>query len=159
MEYRYKCDTKPIDLFKISINRTYHSVAGVVNVVFTLAMVALCIRFFGETNAFFRGLIILGCIWFPLIQPLAIYGQSVKQLENQPRDTELFFNDQGVIVISGGQSERLPWKRIVRISKQPGAIVIMTDASHGYMISNRVLQDERDSFYQYLRDKLTQNTQ
>lgn len=137
---------------------TYRSVVGVVNIVFTLAMAGLAFRFLSRTdNAFYDGLIILGLILFPVLHPLAIYGQSVKQTEHLPRDLELLFDDSGVHVCSGVKREDIPWNRVSRIIKHKNMLVIYTDPDHGYMLTDRVLGDNKDDFYDYVKKKLSLN--
>ena len=154
MEYRFKSDVKASDLWKIAMTRTYKSLVGLVNVIFTIAMILLTIRFWAETSDLFRVLMVLGCILFPIIQPLAIYGNSVKQLENLPRDMELLFNEGGVRVFVGDKSELLRWNRIKNAIKRSNMVVVMSDDSHGYMLTNRVLGDQKEEFYQYICKKI-----
>jgi hypothetical protein len=154
MEYRFKCDVKALDLWKMAMTRTYKSIVGLVNVIFTIAMILLTIRFWAETSDLFRVLMVLGCILFPIIQPLAIYGNSVKQLENLPRDMELLFNEGGVRVFVGDKSELLRWNRIKNAIRRNNMIVVMSDDSHGYMLTNRVLGDQKEEFYQYICKKI-----
>ena len=154
MEYKYKCDVKASDLWKMAMLRTYKSIVGVVNVVFTVAMVLLTLRFWGEAPYFLRLLLIFGCLLFPVIQPLGTYGKSAKQLENMPRDMELTFNDKGVHVTTGGKSEDIRWKKITNAIKRSNMIIVMSDDRHGYMFSNRVLGDEKESFYEFLCSKI-----
>ena len=40
MEYTFKSDVKPKDLFKIAMTRIYKSYTCVINIVFTVAMIA-----------------------------------------------------------------------------------------------------------------------
>ena len=60
MEYKYKSEVKASDLWKMAMQRTYKSVVGVVNIVFTVAMIVLFIRFFGTTSSVLRGLMLFG---------------------------------------------------------------------------------------------------
>ena len=92
--------------------------------------------------------------FFPVIQPLAVYGNSVKQLEDLPKDMELLFNDGGVFVFVGEKSESLAWKRIKNAIKRSNMIVVMSDDSHGYMLTNRVLGNQKEEFYQYICKKI-----
>lgn len=154
MEYRFKCDVKAGDLWKMAMTRTYKSLVGLVNVVFTIAMVLLIIRYWSSASDLFRILMVLGCVLFPVIQPLAIYGNSIKQLEDMPRDMELLFNDTGVRVFVGDKSELLRWSRIKNAIKRSNMIVVMSDDSHGYMLTNRALKDQKEEFYQYLCKKI-----
>ncbi len=154
MKYSYKCDVKASDLWKMAMGRTYKSVIGIVNVTFTMAMVVLTIRFFQAAPDLMKGLLILGLILFPVLQPLATYGMCVKQLEDMPRDMELFFDDKGMRVTTGGKSEDIRWKRIANAIKRKNMIVIMSDDRHGYMLTDRALGNEKEEFYDFLCEKI-----
>ena len=154
MEYRFKCDVKASDLWKMAMTRTYKSLVGLVNVIFTVAMILLTIRFWATASALLRVLMVFGCILFPIIQPLAIFGNSVKQLENLPKDMELLFNEGGVRVFVGDKSELLRWNRIKNAIKRSNMVVVMSDDSHGYMLTNRTLGDQKEEFYQYSCEKI-----
>ncbi len=154
MEYKYMCDVKASDIWKMAMKRTYKSAIGIVNIVFTAAMILLVIRFFSTAPDILRVLMIFGCLLFPVIQPLATYGMCVKQLENMPRDMSLTFNDEGMRVETGGQNEFIRWKRIANAIKRSNMIVVMSDDSHGYMLTNRVLGNEKDEFYDFLCNKI-----
>ena len=154
MEYRFKCDVKASDLWKMAMTRTYKSLVGLVNVIFTVAMILLTIRFWATASALLRVLMVFGCILFPIIQPLAIFGNSVKQLENLPKDMELCFNEGGVRVFVGDKSELLRWNKIRNAIRRSNMIVVMSDDSHGYMLTNRTLGDQKEEFYQYICEKI-----
>ena len=154
MEYRFKCDVRAKDLWKMAMTRTYKSLIGLVNVIFTIAMILLTIRFWAGASDLVRILLVLGCILFPVLQPLAIYGNSAKQLEEMPRDMELVFNDTGVRVFVGEKSELLRWNRIKNAIKRSSMIVVMSDDSHGYMLTNRTLGDQKEEFFDYLCKKI-----
>jgi hypothetical protein len=154
MHYEYKCDVKPADLWKMAMIRTYRSPLGIVNIVFTVAMVLLTMRFWVTAPDMLRILMILGIALFPVIQPLAVYGNSVKQLEDMPRDMELFFDDKGMRVTTGGKSEDIRWKRIANAIKRKNMIVIMSDDRHGYMLTDRALGNEKEEFYDFLCEKI-----
>ena len=154
MEYKYMCDVKASDLWKMAMVRTYKAAIGVVNIVFTVAMILLTFRFWKTAPDILRVLMIFGCLVFPVIQPLATYGMCVKQLENMPRDMELKFDDVGVHVSTGGQSELIRWNKVKNAIKRSNMIVVMSDDSHGYMLTNRVLGDQKQEFYEFLCGKI-----
>ena len=154
MEYKYMCDVKASDLWKMAMVRTYKAAIGVVNIVFTVAMILLAFRFWKTAPDILRVLMIFGCLVFPVIQPLATYGMCVKQLENMPRDMELKFDDVGVHVSTGGQSELIRWNKVKNAIKRNNMIVVMSDDSHGYMLTNRVLGNEKEEFYDFLCSKI-----
>ena len=47
------------------------------------------------------------------------------------------------------QRADLKWSSIKRVSKKPTMLILFSDTSHGYVLSNRVLGGERDEFYAY----------
>ncbi len=154
MKYKYMCDVKASDLWKMAMVRTYKAAIGVVNIVFTVAMILLVFRFWKTAPDILRVLMIFGCLVFPVIQPLATYGMCVKQLENMPRDMELKFDDVGVTVSTGGQSQLIRWDKVRNAIKRSNMIVVMSDDSHGYMLTNRVLGNEKEEFYDFLCSKI-----
>ncbi|MBR4670561.1 MAG: YcxB family protein [Butyrivibrio sp.] len=154
MEYRFISDVKPKDLWFISMLRIYRSFIGIINVVFTVAMIMMTLHFWSTTGGFIRTLMIIGCLLFPVIQPLAIYGRSVKQLENLPGRVELMFDDNGVHVDSEGKHEDIMWNKISNAIKQTNMIIVMSDTSHGYMLTNRILGDEKEEFFEFLCKKI-----
>ncbi len=154
MEFRYKSDVKAFDLWKMAMHRTYKSPIGIANIVFTVAMLLLTVRFWGQAGSIMRGIMLFGCTLFTVIQPLCTYGMSVKQLENLPKDMELTFSDKGVLVQTGRESQRLNWKNITNAIRRKNMIIVMSDDRHGYMFTNRVLGAEKESFYEYLCSKI-----
>ena len=150
MKYKYICDVKAMDLWKMAMERTYRSSVGLVNIVFTAAMIYMTVRFFTSANDFFKLLMLLGCFLFPVIQPLAIFGASARQLEDLPKDMELSFDENGMHVSTGNKSENIHWKKIANAIRQKNMIVIMSDDRHGYMLTNRVLGKEKEEFYNFL---------
>ena len=154
MEYRFKCDVSAKDLWEMAMARTYNSMVGLINVVFTVAMILLTIRFFDRVPDVISILLLLGCILFPVIQPLAIYGNSVKQLENLPKDMELLFNEGGIRVFVGDESELIRWNKVRNAIKRSNMLVVMSDDSHGYMLTNRALGDQKEELYEYICKKI-----
>ena len=51
----------------------YHSMTGMVNLVFTAALLALTFAKWGSSGNIFRICMVLGCCLFTIFQPLAIY--------------------------------------------------------------------------------------
>ena len=154
MEYKFRSDIRPKDLWSLAMLRIYKSFAGVINIVFTVSVFFMTLRLFGSSGPVFRVIMVFLCLLFPVIQPLAIYGKSVKQLEELPKDLELVFNDKGLCVRCKGQKEEIPWKKITNAIKQKNMIVILTDEKHGYMITDRELGDKKEEFYSFVCKKL-----
>ena len=73
MTYQFKSEVTAGDFWKLTMSRTYRSVAGVCNMVFTVAMILFTAKFFRTSGDLMQMLMLFGCLLFPVIQPIAIY--------------------------------------------------------------------------------------
>lgn len=132
----------------------YRSTVGLVNVIFTVAMIVLAVRYFQDANWIYRILMILGLSLFTVIQPVVIYSRAKKQLSGMSRDMEIGFDDYGVHVRSDKEKSSIKWKNIKGIAKQPTLVIVYSSATHGFILTNKVLGKEREAFYRYVISKL-----
>lgn len=151
MYYQYQCKIKPVDLWKLSMRRTYRSLVGMCNIVFGVAIILLTVRFWDQAGDLLQALLFLGCLLIPVIQPAGVYLKARAQVAVTPQGTELTFDDEGIHVTLGDQREFIRWNKVRGIRKEGSIIIIYTDASHGYMLTKRVLGRERDAFYQQVK--------
>ncbi len=154
MTYQYTCKTTAADLWQLSMYYTYGSLVGVCNLVFTFAMIALAVSKWQEAPPFYRCLIVAGCLLFTVIQPSLIYLKARKQAAAITQETEVGFDDSGMHVVFAGKRSSISWKKIKKVSKKPTMIVVFSDATHGFVFTNRVLGAEKAAFYEYLVSKV-----
>ena len=150
MKYKFTYQTTGLDIWQLSIYRIYSSMIGITNIVFTVAMLLLGVKFWSSVNLFIRVLIGFAVSLFTVIQPLAIYKRARRQAANAPEEIEIGFNNKGVHVKSGKQSSYLKWQRIKDVSKIPGMIVVRSTDKHGFILANRVLGQEKEDLYEYV---------
>ena len=50
MEYQYKCRITAWDFFRLTMRQTYRSMAGMCNLVFTVAMILLTAKFWSQSG-------------------------------------------------------------------------------------------------------------
>lgn len=155
MTYQYKCKVTAGDFFRLSMRQTYHSMAGMCNLVFTVAMILLAAKFWNQSSDILQVLMLLGCLLFPVIQPIAVYMKAKGQAAAMPSDVELVFDDGGVRVTAGDKQQKLRWSEL-RVARQPNMIIVFSDARHGYMLTNRVLGKEKDAFFAFAESKIEQ---
>ena len=79
MEYQYKCRITAWDFFRLTMRQTYRSMAGMCNLVFTVAMILLTAKFWSQSGEVLQVLMLIGCLLFPVIQPAAIYAKYADQ--------------------------------------------------------------------------------
>lgn len=155
MTYQFKSEVTAGDFWKLTMNRTYRSMAGVCNLVFTVAMILFTVRFFRTSNDLLQVLMLFGCLLFPVIQPIAIYLKSKGQVRAMPKGVELAFDEKGLHVTMDTQHENIGWNKL-RVAKQPGMMIVFSDARHGYMLTNRVLGTQKDAFYAFAEARIEQ---
>ena len=64
--------------------------------------------------------------------------------------------DVGIQVKVGNTYDKIPWRKMVRIAKLPGMAIIFTDPSHGYLLTDRVIGEDKATFYDWLMKKQSQ---
>ncbi len=132
------------------MRQMYRTLAGVCNIVFTCAMAGLMVAFWGQVAWWTQAAILLGCLWFPLIQPVIVYRKVTRQVASIPKEMVLDFSDKGMRVTCNGQTEQVAWKHIKGVTHNAHMLILMLDKGRGYILTNRVLGDQKESFYQYV---------
>jgi hypothetical protein len=155
--YNFKYRTTAFDLWQLSMYGIYGSTLGVVNVIFTFAMIALTIKFWVVASLVIKILLILAMSLFVLIQPLVVYKRAKKQVANITSDTEISVDDRGVHVKVENQTSDLKWHSIKGITKKPNMVIILSTNKHGFILSNKVLGQQKKAFYDYVQLKLDNN--
>lgn len=154
MRYKYTYRTTARDLWQLSMYYIYGSLAGLCNIIFTVAAFALGFSRWDQAQGIVRCLIVLGCCLFTVIQPLMIYAKAKKQAAGITQDTQVSIDDNGLYIRVGDDTSQLPWKSVKRISRKPAMIIIFSDTTHGFIFTNRVLGNEKEEFYRYASSKV-----
>jgi len=89
MEFQFSFKNKASDLWQLSMFGIYKSMIGLINVIFTAAMILLTIKYWSEMNWYLRLLLILGLSLFTVIQPLVIYRRAMRQVSGMQKDMEI----------------------------------------------------------------------
>ncbi|MDW5299359.1 MAG: YcxB family protein [Sedimentibacter sp.] len=150
MKYKFIYETKAFDLWKLSIYGVYGSMVGVFNIIFTVAMVLLTAKFWGEVNIFIKILLIIAVSLFTVIQPVAVYMRAKRHIATVPHDMEIGFDDNGIYIKTKNENSELKWNTIKGVLKKQNMIVIFTTTKHGLMITNQMLGTEKEGFYKYV---------
>lgn len=157
MKFHFVNRVKPMDFWKMSMSHTYRSMAGVVNIVFTVAMIVLFQNFGKRVHDLIEMLIFVACIWFPLIHPFIVFLGARGQVAQIPANLELEFDDWGMHVTADKSRQHIAWRDIKSAVKQYNMIFIRSDAKHGYVLNNKMLGDQREEFWNFLQSKVSHN--
>lgn len=154
MKFQYTYRTTAFELWKLSMYYTYGSMVGVCNIIFTFAVLALMASRWSVSGTGFRVLLIFGLCLFTVIQPLVVYMRAKKQTAGIIQDTTVSFNDEGIHIKVGEQFSSIKWTAVKKISKKPTMIIIFSDRTHGFLLTDRVLGGEKEAFYRYITSKI-----
>lgn len=154
MRYDYKYQTKAIDFWQLAMYGIYGSMVGLVNVIFTVAMVIVSLKFWQDASLMNRLFMLFGLCLFTGIQPMLLYQKAKKQEAAAPKETHLSFTDSGLTVKVDQQSSHLAWKDLRGVAKKPSLLIVYSGKQHGFVLPNRVIGEDRAKLYEYLRTKI-----
>lgn len=154
MKYKFTYQTTAFDFWQLSMYHMYGSMVGLCNIIFTIAMVLLTAKFWGDVNGLVRILLIMACCLFTVIQPLVVYMRAKQQVATVREEMEIGFDDKGVHVKTENKSSDLKWTTIKRISKKPTMIVVFSTTTHGFILTNKVLGKQKEAVYDYIVSKI-----
>lgn len=133
---------------------TYGSMIGVSNIVFTFSLLALSLKMWNKVNDFIKILLVLGVSLFIIIQPIVVYVKSKKQIKLFPEDMTINFNDKGIYIKDPNQNLEFKWKDIGKVIKKASMIIIFTKTKHGFIVTDEMVGEEKEEFYEYLISKI-----
>lgn len=154
MKYKFTYQTTAFDLWQLSMYSTYGSMVGVCNIIFTVAMLLVAAKFWGDVNIFIKILLIIVICLFTVIQPAVVYMRAKKQVATVPHDMQIGFDDNGIHVKTEKQNSDLKWNTIKGVSKKTSMIVIFSTTKHGFVLTNKVLGKQKKTFYEYVVSKI-----
>lgn len=154
MKYNFKYKTTALDLWQLSMYGIYGSMLGLCNIIFTVAMILLTVKFWVNENNFIKILLIIAICLFTIIQPLAIYYRARKRVLQNSNDMEISFDDQGIHVKIENQTSDVKWNHVKGVIKRPSMIVVLSTNKHGFILTNKVLEKNKKAFYEDVISKI-----
>ncbi len=150
-EFSYKYTVKASDIWQVRMYYAYASYLAMVNIICIAASVVLIITLWKTAADWFRIAMLIFLSLFTVVQPLAIYLSCTKQVNENTDEISLKINSSDITVETGGKKETYGWNRVVNITIRPTLVIIYTDASHGYILTNRILKDTRKEFIGFIK--------
>ena len=146
MNYKFKYKNTPFELLRLSLFYLYTSLAGIVNIIFTFAMLALLYSKWNETEAFVKLILSIAVLFF-------VYMKVRENAKDLP-ELELEFGERGIAVGVGGKHEFIPWNKIRSVKSFPGMLIIFTDAANGYILTKRSVGRHYKSIFEEISGKV-----
>lgn len=155
-KYTYTFRNTPGDMWRYYMSNTYHSLTGIVNIIFTAAVIVLMISRWNTSGVVARVIMVILLLIFPFFQPVAVYGRGVRETEGSKPETTVTFSSSGMKIQVMQHVQNIPWKKMNTFVKRPSFIMIFPDDKHGYLLTNRILGDEKEEFYAFLKEHLSE---
>ena len=147
--YQYRYKTTRGEYWKMSMYFIYHSMTGMVNLVFTAALLALTFVKWETSGTIFRvfhGFRLLP--FFTILQPLAIYWSAGKLVSGSGADTEIRLDDVGIQVKVGNTHDKIPWRKIVRDCQNCQVwLLFLQTRPMDYLLTDRVVGEGQSSTF------------
>ena len=147
-EFTYK--TEASDLWQMSMYYIYSNYIGIINVIFTVAMIALTVGTWKNTATVLKVILIFASCWFVVFQPVIMWRKAKKNAKKIRISTELKFSDKGMHVKVDNKTQDIAWNKIYKCTKLPSMIIIYSDAVHGYVLNNKTLNGRKKEFIEYV---------
>lgn len=153
MEFKYAYEVKPGDLWQLQMYYTYSSYLSMINIICIASSIALLISLWGTSPWWLRIMLLLFLSLFTVIQPVGVYLRARKSLKDNHDHIELTVSEAGIEVSVSGQTQFKNWGQLWGIVFKPTLVVIYTDNTHGYILTNRILKDTKKAFRAFLKGK------
>ena len=140
MNYKFNYKNTAFELFKLSFFFLYSSLAGIVNTIFTVAMIALIYARWDDATDLLRVVLVIAVLFFVLFQPVIMYSRARRNAKTL-KELSLEFGDRGIAVEVEGKREYIDWKKIKAFKRFPQMLIIFTDNTNGYILTKRVVGD------------------
>ena len=153
MNYKFSVTAKPYDFFKMCMRETYTLPLGICNIVFFVAVVLMTVKFYADADTVVRGLLVIMCLVFPVIQPFCVYRRAVGLSRSMPKDMTMETTEKGLLVRVGELSETVDYSKIKKVMTTRDCLIINVGGRNGYFLFNRVLGDRKEEFAEFLKSK------
>ncbi len=158
--YKFSFSIKHKDLFNSSLNYSLNYKALVFDAIFTLAAIFATIYtiftgIYFTLTILYRILLILCCILFPIIQPIIIYIKSYfHYLKIKDIQINMIFDDEKISISSKDESTIVLYENVYNFIKFKNMIVVLYDSIHGQIMPDRIFNNNKDEFYDYVSSKI-----
>lgn len=154
MKYRVKYQINTYDLFKIAMGNIYHSIIGVFNIIFTIAIIVAGFGLKDKLSDGFLYIYIVLCCVFLVFQPIAIYRRARAQAFQNQFEIEITFYDEHIQIQCEGKTQELKWSQIKKFLYRDGALILLRDQGQGFVIPNRALQEKKTEILDFIATRV-----
>ena len=158
--YKFTFKINEQDIFNSTMNYNKSRITFLFDIVFTITSIGVTTyniinKNFFSFNYFYQVLLIFCCLLFPVVQPILTYIKSLshaKKLKNIEITME--FTDDRIILSSSNDTTEVLYENVYNFIKYKNMIVVMYDAIHGQIMPNRIFDNNKDEFYDFVASRI-----
>lgn len=152
MKFQFDYRTRVSDLWQLSMYYAYSSYLAVINVICIISSIVLLIKYYKTAEWLGCLLMILFVLLFTFIQPVLIWNRARRHISGHEQNLSLTFSDKGMKIFCDGKEQTKSWNEI-RYLVKPTLVAIYVGKTEGYILTNRVLKNERKAFISYIKQQ------
>ena len=155
-ELKFEMNLTAGDLWKFSMHHANSGMKGMVNLIFTVTALFLLAARWTTLSMGQRLLLVVCALLFSVWQPVLLYWKARRQarLPAIAQTIRLTFGREEVTVAQGDQKLAFTWDKIARLDRLKDMAVMYMDRVHAYLIPERVLGEQAESFDQMVQQCL-----
>jgi len=152
--FKFRYSVKPENLWVLIMVNIYRSFLGVINLVFTVSMILLAVRFWSGSSLGIRVLITAGILLFPVFQPLLIYRRCRRVVNRMPGEMEILFDQLGITTTANEQQSHINFSEIRSVVRIFNMMIIYTQTKQGFILSDLVMEDQSKELYDFIKERV-----
>ena len=156
MEFRFHYRVRPENLWVLTMVNYYRSFLGVCNLIFTISMMLLAVRFWPGSSMGIRTLISAGILLFPVFQPLMIYFRCRKIVSTMPGEMEISFDKTGITTSAKEERSHIDFSEVKSVVRIFNLMIIYTRSKQSFILSDRVMEDKSICLYNFLKENVNE---
>jgi hypothetical protein len=155
MEFRFNYKVRSEDLWLLSMHNIYRSMAAVVNIIFTVSMVLLAVRFWSDINLVLKLVLMAGILLIPVFQPLFILLRSRKIADSMPGDLEMVINREGILIASDENRSEFGFSDLKTVTRLRGMLILYMKSGHTYILGRPLLDGKEQTLFDFLSETMS----
>ncbi len=154
--FKFRYSIKPENLWVLTMVNFYRSFLGVCNLVFTVSMVLLAVRFWSGSSMGIRTLITAGVLLIPVFQPLMIYFRCRKIVSTMPGDMEISFDKTGITTSAKEARSHVNFSEVKSVIRIFNLMIIYTRSKQSFILSDRITEGKSTSLYSFIKENVNE---
>ena len=154
--FKFRYSVKPENLWVVTMVNYYRSFLGVCNVIFTISMMLLAVRFWSDSSMGIRILISVGIVIFPVFQPLMIYFRCRKIVSTIPGEMEISFDRTGITTSTKEVRSLVNYSDVKSVVRIFSLLIIYTRSKQSFILSKLVMKDESSRLFNFIQENVNE---